>query len=66
MDIRRGGRRERERRERGGERERKEVDMPTGSSRIKRPPPGAGRGNVKETERKKEKKEIWENEKIEE
>jgi len=46
--------------------EREEVDMPTGCSSIKRPPPDAGRGNVKETERKKEKKEIGENEKKEE
>jgi len=69
VEIRRGGRGGRGERER--EREREEVYMPTGCSRIKRPPPGGrfirGRGNVKETERKNEKKrDIWENEKIEE
>lgn len=44
MEIRRGGRRE-------------EVDMPMGCSRIKRPPPGAETGNVKETKKKGEKRE---------
>jgi len=41
---------------RGGRREKEEIDMPTGCSRIKGPPPGARRGKVKETERKKRKR----------
>lgn len=51
MEIRRGGRREK-------------VDMQTECSRTKRAPPGAGRGNVKETEKRRKKREIGENEEI--